>query len=136
MKDPRSFLDCLIQLLPKYVLKGDKPLSFHLGCDFGHDPDGTCYYQPKKYISKILSTYEHMFPGETLKKQSSPIFKEDHAELHDLEFVSEEENAKYMSMISTAQWLVTFGRCDIATTMSTLSSYRVARCKGHLKHMK
>ena len=69
-------------------------------------------------------------------KQSNPIFKGDYAKLDDLEFVSEEEKAKYMSMICTAQWLVTFGRCDIATTMSTLSSYRVAPCKGHLKHMK
>ena len=57
MKDPRSFLDCLIQV-NKYKLKGDKPLAFHLGCDFGHDPNGTCYFQPKKYISKMLSTYE------------------------------------------------------------------------------
>ena len=29
MKDPRSFLDHLIQL-HKYKLKGDEPLSFHL----------------------------------------------------------------------------------------------------------
>ena len=68
MKDTRSFLDHLIQV-HKYKLKGDKPLSFHLDCDFGHDPDGTCYYLLRKYISKMVSTYEHMFPGETLKKQ-------------------------------------------------------------------
>ena len=67
MKDPRSFLDHFIKV-HKYKLKGDELLSFHLGCDFGCDPDGTHYYQPKKYISKMLSTYEHMFPGETLKK--------------------------------------------------------------------
>ena len=36
MKDPRSFLSCLIHVL-KYKLKGDEPLSFHLGCDFGHE---------------------------------------------------------------------------------------------------
>ena len=106
MKDPRSFLNHLIKV-HKYKLKGDELLSFHLGCDFGHDPDGTCYYQPKKYISKMLSTYEHMFPGETLKKQSSPILKRDHPELDDSEFISEEDKAKYMSMIGTAQWLIT-----------------------------
>ena len=71
----------------------------------------------------MLSTYEHIFPGETLKKQSSPILKGDHPELDDLEFISEEEKAKYMSMISTAQWLVTLGRFVIAVAMSTLSSY-------------
>ena len=65
MKDPRSFLNHLIEV-HKYKLKGDEPLLYHLGCDFGHDPDGTFYYQPKKYIGKMLSTYEHMFSrGDT-----------------------------------------------------------------------
>ena len=73
----------------------------------------------------MLSTYKCMFPGETLKKQSSPILKGDHPELDALEFISEEEKAKYMSMINTAQWLVTFGRFDIMITMSTLSLYGV-----------
>ena len=41
MKDPRSFLDCLIEV-HKSELKGDKPLSYHLCCDFSHDPDGAC----------------------------------------------------------------------------------------------
>ena len=35
-------------------------------------------------------------------KQSSPILKGDHPELDDLEFISEEDKVKYMSMISTA----------------------------------
>ena len=41
-----------------------------------------------------------------------------------------------MSMISTEQWLVTLGIFDITIVMSTLSSYRVAPCKGHLEHMR
>ena len=125
MKDSRSFLDHLIQV-HKYKLNGAEPLSFHLGCDLGCDPNGTCYCQLKKYVSKILSTYECMFPGETLKKQASPIHKGDHPELDDSEFVSEEDKAKYMSMIGTAQWLITLGRFDITITVSTLSLYRVA----------
>ena len=84
----------------------------------------------------MQSAYECMFPGETLEKQSSPILKGDHPELHDSEFILEEDKAKYMSMIGTAQWLVTLGRFNIAITMSTLSSYRVAPQKGHLKCMK
>ena len=108
------------------LLKGDEPLSFHLACDFGCDPNGTCYYQPEKYISILLSTYEHIFPGELLKKQSSTILKGDHPELDDSEFISEEDKAKYMSMIRTAQWLVTLGRIDITINASTLSSYREA----------
>ena len=36
-----------------------------------------------KYISKMLSTYEHMFPGETLNKQSSFILKGYHPDRDD-----------------------------------------------------
>ena len=74
----------------------------------------------------MLSIYKHLFPGKALKKQSSPILKGDHPELDDLEFISEEDKAKYMSMISTAQWLITLGRFDIMIVMSTLSLYSVA----------
>ena len=45
-------------------------------------------------MSKTLSTYECMFPGQTLKKQSSPTLKGDHPGLADLEFISEEDKAK------------------------------------------
>ena len=41
MKDPRCFLNHLIKV-HKYKLKGDEPLFFHLGSDFGHDPNRTC----------------------------------------------------------------------------------------------
>ena len=84
----------------------------------------------------MLSTYECMLPGNTLREQSHPILKQDHPESDDLEFISEEDQAKYMSMISMAQWLFTVGRFDITITMSTLSSYRVAPQKEHLKCMK
>ena len=82
--------------------------------------------QAKKYMNKMFSTYEQMFPGETLKKQSSPILKGAHPELDDSEFVSEKDKATYISMISTAQWLVTLGRFDSTIAVSTLSLYRVA----------
>ena len=135
MKVPRSILNHLIQV-HRYKLKGDKPLSFHLGYNFGCDPNGTHYYQLKKYISKMLSTSEPMFPGESFMKQSSPILEGDHPKLGDSEFVPEEEKTKYMSMMGTVQWLITLGRFDIAIAMSTLSSCRVAPHKGHLEQMK
>ena len=71
--------DHLIQV-HKYKLKVNEPLSFFLACNFGNDSDGTCYYQPKRYTGNILGTFKHMFPGETLKKQSRPIIKGDHPE--------------------------------------------------------
>ena len=48
------------------------------------------------------TTHEHMFPQESLNKQSRTILKGDHPELDDLEFISVENKAKYMLMIGTA----------------------------------
>ena len=101
VKDPRSFLNHIIKV-HKYKLKGDEPLSIHLVCDFSCNPD--MLLQVKKYMSKM---FKQMFPGETLKKQSSPILKGAYPELDESEFVSEEDKVTYISMISTAQWLVT-----------------------------
>ena len=61
-----------------------------------------------------------MFPGETLKKQSSPIHKGDHPELDYSEFIAKGEKAKHMSMISTVLWHIALGRFDVAMTMSAL----------------
>ena len=77
-----------------------------------------------------------MFPGESLKKQSSPLIMGGHPEIEDSVFVSEEEKAKSMFMIGTAQWLVTLGSFDITITISALSLLRVQHHKGHLKHTK
>ena len=50
----------LINILKsKYQLKvkGDGPLTYHLGTDCYHDPDGTMVCRPKKYIEKLKETY-------------------------------------------------------------------------------
>ena len=50
----------LISILKsKYHLrvKGDGPLTYHLGADYFHDPDGTRVCQPTKYIAKLKEPY-------------------------------------------------------------------------------
>ena len=61
-------------------MKGDSDLKYHLGCDFGRDPDGTYYYGPFKYVEKMLDAKEHLF-GEKPTGYSSPLEKGDHLEL-------------------------------------------------------
>ena len=73
MKDVAAFCE-----LPKsehgYKLKGDGDLKYHLGCDFGREPDGTYCYGPFKYVEKMLDAYEHLF-GEKPTGYSSPLEK-------------------------------------------------------------
>ena len=57
-----------------YNLKGGGHLSYHLGCDYGQDEDGTLIFQLKKYMTKVMETYERIF-GEKPKSFSSPLEK-------------------------------------------------------------
>ena len=63
MDDPKSFIDLLTS--PKYNLKfkGTSEVEFHLGADFGRDPDGTLFMSPKRYIERIAETYKRFFGG-------------------------------------------------------------------------
>jgi hypothetical protein len=134
MKEPEKFCELLMTKYG-YKLKGVGPLSYHLGCDFGRDPDGTFYYGPHKYVQKMLETYERLF-NEKPQGVSSPLEKGDHPELDVSEEVDSEGRAIYMSMIGQCQWLVSLGRFDIACAVMTMSRFRAAPRAGHLKRMK
>ena len=46
-KDPKATIDVLTNK-HSFKLKGTRPISYHLGCDFGRDDDGTLCFSPKK----------------------------------------------------------------------------------------
>ena len=48
-KNPQAIIDTFTKTY-KYKLKGTGPLSYHLGCDYHRDADGTLCSAPKKYI--------------------------------------------------------------------------------------
>ena len=66
MKDPKSFCDTLKEKY-KLKLKGVGPINYHLGCGYTRDEDGTLVADPRKYVEKILESYEKTF-GEKPKK--------------------------------------------------------------------
>ena len=53
---------CALQY--KLQVKGDGPLTHHLGADYYQDPDGLMVSQPKKYIEKLKETYVRLFNTE------------------------------------------------------------------------
>jgi uncharacterized membrane protein YgcG len=139
MVDGRAFLEKL-KALPKdgghgYHLKGDGPLEYHLGCDYTRDKDGVLSFQPKKYINKMLESYERMF-GEKPKKASCPIAPGDHPEIDTSEVLDAKSTTVYMSLIGQLQWLVTLGRFDVMSAVVALSSFRSAPRIGHLDRAK
>ena len=52
----------------KLKVKGDGPLSHHLGADYTRGKDKTLVCQPKKYIDRLLQFYQFMFKQEPHKK--------------------------------------------------------------------
>jgi hypothetical protein len=60
MEDPAAFCE-ILKTKHNYKVKGDGPLAYHLGCDFGRNPDGTFSYGPLKYVDKMMDTYQRFF---------------------------------------------------------------------------
>ena len=132
-KDPLHIIKQL-EGIHKYKLKGTGPISYHLGCDYFEDEDGTMAYAPRKYIKKLINDYESMF-GSKPRHYTSPLESGDHPEMDTSEELGNTDTKRYQSMIGSLQWAVSLGRFDIATAVMTLSSFRASPRLGHLKRV-
>jgi hypothetical protein len=134
MKNPQAFFDTLTNKY-KYILKGVGPPEYHLGGNFGRDPDGTLYWGAGSYVQKMLNNYERVFKGPP-KKYSAPLDPDDSPELDQSDVLNEDQTRLYQSLIGALQWAVTLGRFDIAVSVMTMSSFRAAPREGHLERLK
>ena len=91
---------------------------------------------PKKYIERMIDTYRQIF-GETPRTvYTSPIERGDHPELDTSEQLDIDGIRHYQSLIGGAQWVISLGRFDVATSIMTLSSFRAAPRQGHMDRLK
>ena len=119
----------------KLKVKGDGPLSHHLGEDYTRDKDNTLVCQPKKYIERLHESYHSMFKQHPPKNMRTPLDKNDHPELDYTELLKSKSIQHYLTMIGQLQWLVTLGRYDIYAQVTTMSRFRSAPRKGHLERL-
>ena len=137
VKDPSGFVK-MLETKHKFILKGTGPITFHLGCDFLRDEDGTLRLEPKKYIERVIASYERHFgckpKGDT--RCSSPLEKGDHPELDTSDLCGSDDIERYQSLVGGLQRLISLGRFDIATAVMTMSSFNAAPRFGHLKRVK
>ena len=133
-KDPQAFCH---ELKKKYnlKLKGVGPLEYHLGCTYKKDPDGTLAADPRRYLNKILESYERMFK-EKPRKSRPPLEGGDHPELDTSELCDEHQTKLFQTLIGQLQWLISLGRFDIAVHVMSLSRFRAQPRKGHLDRAK
>jgi hypothetical protein len=100
MKDPQVFVNELKEK-HKFKLKGTGDISFHLGCDFFREDDGTLCMAPRKYIEKMLSNYERMFGEKPRLNVYSPLEKDNHPETDDSERLDADRTQQYQSIIGS-----------------------------------
>ena len=117
----------------KLKVKGDGPLSQHLGADYSRNKERTLVCIPKNYIDRLLESYQSMFKQDPPKNMRAPLDKNYHPELDDTELLTGESIQHYLIMIGKLQWLVTLGRFDINPQVTTLSRFRSAPRKGCLE---
>jgi hypothetical protein len=133
-KDPETITKLLVEKY-NYKLKGVGPIDYHLGGNFARDSDNTLRYGPRKYIDKLIATYEKTF-GTKPTEYVSPLIKGDNPELDDSPEVDKEDIKQYQSMIGALQWTVSIGRFDILAAVMTMSRFRIAPRIGHLDRLK
>ena len=119
----------------KLKVKGDGPLSHHLGADYTREKDKTLVCQPKKYIDRLVDSYHSMFKQDPPKNMRAPLDKNDHTELDDTELLTGMSIQHYLTMIGQLQWSVTLGRFDIHAQVTTMSRFRSAPRKGQLERL-
>ena len=134
-KKPTGIID-ILEREYKFKLKGTGSIAFHLGCDFYRDQHGILVQAPKKYIQKMIDTYERMYGEKPSHKYSSPLEHNDHPELDTTEFLDVDMKAKYLSIIGSLQWAISIGRIDITVAVMTLSSFRELPRRGHMDRAK
>ena len=117
----------------KLKVKGDGPLTYHLGAVYYQDPD---VFQPKKYIEKLKETYVSLFNTEPSKGLKTPLEKNDHPELDTSDILEGQQVNHYLTMVGQLQWLITLGRFDIQAQVITMSRFRAQPRQGHLERLK
>ena len=133
-KDPQAFCN---ELKKKYnlKLKGVGPLEYHLGCTYKKDPDGTLAADPRRYVSKILESYERMFK-EKPRKSRPPLEGGDHPELDTSELCDDHQTKQFQTLIGQLQLLISLGCFDVAIHFMSCSRFRAQPRRGHLDRAK
>ena len=133
-KDPQAFCN---ELKEKYnlKLKGVGSLEYHLGCTYKKYHDGTLAADPRRYVNKILESYERMFK-EKPRKSRPPLEGGDHPELDTSELCDDHQTKQFQTLIGQLQWLISLDGFDIAVHVMSLSKFRAQPRKGHLDRAK
>jgi hypothetical protein len=89
----------------------------------------------KTYIQNVIPKFEGLF-GKEFKAIKKTMSEGYHPEVDDLPLCTENDSAKYRSIIGYCIWIIVLGRFDIAYATSAMSRFNMLLREGHLKAVK
>jgi len=108
----------------KFKLKGTGPISYHLGCDYKRDEDGTLAMGLVRYIERMAEGYERTFGTKPRQSYRSPLEPNDHPELDDTTLLEMDGIVKqYQSMHQRSASYVWQAFFVIVTKISNMLGY-------------
>ena len=86
-------------------------------------------FSAKTYIKNVIPKFESLF-GETFKTVRTPMAEDYHPEMEDSPFLSNDDAARFRSVIGSLNWVITLGRFDVNYATSALSRFNMAVTQG------
>jgi hypothetical protein len=117
--------------IPKYYLGGN--VEF-LGKAWKNQGLGLAL-SAKTYIQNVIPKFEGIFRTE-FKAIKTPMSEGYHPEVDDSSLYTEDESAKYRSIIGCCIWIIVLGRFDIAYATSAMSRFNMLPREGNLNAVK
>ena len=133
-RDENSILD---DIRKEFDLKNVGPPDYYLGGNVEYLTEHWTKeniglgFSGKTYIENMIPKFEELF-GTNFKSLKTPMAADYHPETDDSPLLSDDDAAKYRSIIGSLNWLVTLGRFDVHYATNTLSRYGMAPREGHL----
>jgi hypothetical protein len=113
-KDPMSVIKSLNKI---YLLKNVGIPEYYLGgnveflCDAWKNEGLGLAISARTYIQNVIPKFENLF-GKELKPIKTPMSKGYHAEVDDTPLCTNEDSAKYRSIIGCCIWIIVLGKFD------------------------
>ena len=137
-KDPMGVIKSLEKIyvfknvgIPEYYLGGNVEI---LGDAWKNQGLGLAI-SAKTYIQNVIPKFEGLFDKE-LKPVKTPMSEGYHPEIDDTPPCTDDDSAKYRSIIGCCNWIIVLGRFDIAYATSAMSRFNMVPREGHLKAAK
>lgn len=129
-RDPGLWVD---RIAGAFLVKEHGPRSYYLGNDYTyHDGEDMWTYGCKTYAKEAIDRVERLYG--CLAKESTPLPVMDcHPEMDESSLLPLDDHRKFQMLLGMLQWLVTIGRPDLCTVVSSLNRFGACPRQYHLE---